>query len=570
LCRTRSERNDSNGLVRTIMRSVAVGAVSVALLAIGCRPRHTETLSGRSPVNVEITAADLRSRLFAVAADSTQGRAAGSTGALRVQRYLISELRLLGLTPAGEGGGYSQAIRTVVRHVGASSLAPTRGAPLAVWRDFAPVPWPWIPRSLHGVRVVFGGELGGPSIEPTEAAGRFVIMRQPNGRTVFPRISPNDPLHLAAAVAVVGLEQFATARLSRIQRGLDAGLEGTSMLRDTTPASLLISTAAAEKLLGGSLRGATIGDTGVTVEGAITLADSTVEMCCNVIGLVRGADAALAGEYVALGAHLDHLGTSPTPVDHDSARAAAIALWNLRGRSSAGSAPPELATRIRVNTDSLRSLRPARQDSIFNGADDDASGTVALLEIAKALTSSRVRPRRSILLVWHTGEELGNLGSTWFTDHPTVPLDSVVAQLNVDMIGRGAAADIASGGPRYLQVIGARRMSREFGDLIEQENMETGVPFKFDYEHDSPTDPQQLFCRSDHFEYARYGIPIAFFTTGEHPDYHQVTDEPQYIDYAHLAAITTFIRNVAVRVANLDHRLVLDREKPDPTTGCQG
>jgi Zn-dependent M28 family amino/carboxypeptidase len=193
---------------------------------------------------------------------------------------------------------------------------------------------------------------------------------------------------------------------------------------------------------------------------------------------------------------------------------------------------------------------------------------VSVLEIAEAFAGSKVRPKRSLIFVWHTGEELGLFGSQYFTDHPTVARDSIVAQLNMDMVGRGRAEDENQGGPGYLQLIGTRRLSTELGDMIETVNKARPKPFAFDYQFDASGHPEQYYCRSDHYMYARYGIPIAFFTTGSHRDYHQVTDEPQYIDYDKLANVAQFVHDVAVSVANLDHRVVVDKPKPDPRGNC--
>src|SRR4029079_9270061 len=152
-----------------------------------------------------------------------------------------------------------------------------------------------------------------------------------------------------------------------------------------------------------------------------------------------------------------------------------------------------------------------------NGADDDGSGSVAALEIAESLVASP-RPRRSILFVWHTAEEAGLLGSGWFTDHPTVPRDSIVAQLNMDMVGRGTADDVPRGGPRNLQIIGAQRRSTELGNVIDSVNARRAEPYVIDYSFDAPRHPLNRYCRSDHYMYARYGIPIAFFSRGYHID----------------------------------------------------
>ena len=237
------------------------------------------------------------------------------------------------------------------------------------------------------------------------------------------------------------------------------------------------------------------------------------------------------------------------------------------GFPGSGLTPEERAS-IHVNTDSLRKIRPARLDSIYNGADDDGSGSVGVLEIAERFALSPKKPKRSLVFVWHTGEELGLYGSEWFTDHPTVPRDSIVAQLNMDMIGRGEAADWPGGGPNFLQLIGSRRLSTELGDIVESVNKTGKHDFTFDY-HSTRTDTRsRIYCRSDHYEYARYGIPITFFTTGGHSDYHQLTDEPQYINYPHLASVASFVADVASHIANLDHRVVVDKPKPDPKGEC--
>jgi Zn-dependent M28 family amino/carboxypeptidase len=239
---------------------------------------------------------------------------------------------------------------------------------------------------------------------------------------------------------------------------------------------------------------------------------------------------------------------------------------------------PAQWARIRVSLDSLRRLHPARLDSIYNGADDDGSGSVALLEIAERFATAPVKPKRSVIFAWHVGEEEGMLGSGFFTDHPTVKRDSIVAELNIDMIGRGKPADatgedkngkLLHGGPGYLQLIGSRRLSTELGNMVEQENARDRLGLKFDYALDANGHPQNIYCRSDHWSYARWGIPIVFFTTGGHADYHQVTDEPEYIDYDHMATVTRLIHATAMNVANLSHRVAVDHPKPDPHGDCR-
>ena len=193
-----------------------------------------------------------------------------------------------------------------------------------------------------------------------------------------------------------------------------------------------------------------------------------------------------------------------------------------------------------------------------------------MIEIAQAFASTGARTRRSILLVSHTAEEEGLLGSAWFTDHPTVALDSIVAEIDLDMIGRGAAADIAKGGPGYLEVVGLRRLSKEFGDWFEAVNAREPLPFEFDYEYDAPGHPEQYYCRADHYNYARYGIPSVSLSRGSHRDYHQVTDESQYIDYPDYTRLVQMVLDAAIFVANAEHRPQLDVAKPaNPHMPCR-
>jgi Zn-dependent M28 family amino/carboxypeptidase len=194
---------------------------------------------------------------------------------------------------------------------------------------------------------------------------------------------------------------------------------------------------------------------------------------------------------------------------------------------------------------------------------------MGLLEIAESVARGEVKPKRSLLFVWHSGEESGLQGSRWFTDHPTVPRDSIVVQINIDMIGRGDVSDLAGGGPAYLEVLGSRRLSSELGDLVEQVNTDGKYGFKFNYAYDANGHPDQYYCRSDHANYARYGIPIVFFSSGSHRDYHQVTDEAQYLDYGKYATVVRYVAALTSRVADLDHRLVVDKPKPDPEAPCK-
>jgi Zn-dependent M28 family amino/carboxypeptidase len=288
-----------------------------------------------------------------------------------------------------------------------------------------------------------------------------------------------------------------------------------------------------------------------------------------VIAILRGSDPALRGQYVGISAHNDHEGFADRAVDHDSLVAYNTVMRPQGANDPAGTPSAAQAARIRALRDSLSALHPARRDSIYNGADDDGSGTVALMEIAQRMAASGTRPRRSILFISHTAEESGLLGSQWFSDHPTIPRDSLVTVLNMDMVGHGRAEEVRGGGPYSIQMIGSRRLSTELGDLIDALNTRRANPMQIDYSWDAAGHPANRYCRSDHFMYARHGIPITYFSLGYHPHYHMVTDEPQYIDYEHGARVASFLHDIAMEVANRPARLVVNGPRQDPNAPCR-
>jgi Zn-dependent M28 family amino/carboxypeptidase len=219
----------------------------------------------------------------------------------------------------------------------------------------------------------------------------------------------------------------------------------------------------------------------------------------NVLAMLRGADPELRDTWVALSAHYDHLGILP----------------------------------------------PVRGDSVAHGADDDGSGCVALLAVARAM-SQGTRARRSVLFVWHTGEEEGLLGSAHFTAHPTVPLDSIVALINADMVGRNAPDSLYIVGPGTAP----RGRSSALGRLVDSVNATLAAPFAFNRSWDAPDHPERLFYRGDPYHYAHYGVPVVFFTSGLHADYHQVSDQTARIDFAKLAHVSQLLYALGESVAN--------------------
>jgi len=528
------------------------------------------------PTTSAITTGDLMTRLYLIADDSMKGRQAGSEEHQKVTAYIASELKRMGLEPAGDSGGYFQSIPLVRRHFEQGTSLTAGTATLRADSDFVPIVGRGTPRNIDGAQSIYGGVFTDSStwITADQARGKFVVFSVglPSSGSRFYTISirPTSRFAGAAGVAIPMIEIAPPEYLPRATKPGLALARSSTGPESAAPLTLLISHAAARALFGGPLDSLKPGATGQTVHGSIKLIEEP-RPTRNVVAVLRGSDPSVRGEYVAIGAHSDHIGTRDVPLDHDSVRAANEQAWEMRGKSLDNATPsPQQAALIKVNLDSLRKIHPPHLDSVFNGADDDGSGTVSVLEIAQKFASERPRPRRSLLFVWHTGEELGLLGSRWFTDHPTVPRDSIVAQLNIDMIGRGDSADILGGGPNVVGLVGSKRLSTELGDLAESVNQKMEhPPLHFDYSLDVPGHPENIYCRSDHYMYARYGIPIIFFTTGLHQDYHQLTDEPEYIDYAHMARVATFVHDLALTVANLDHRVVVDKPKPDPMGVCR-
>jgi hypothetical protein len=319
-------------------------------------------------------------------------------------------------------------------------------------------------------------------------------------------------------------------------------------------ATLRLTKDAAARLFGvRSVEALTPGSRGGTVAASLDYVELPSEYARNVVAIIPGSDPALKGEYVAIGAHNDHVGLT-APVDKDSIKAFNAERNRRLLANGMKSLTPEQLGEIRVTMDSIRKRFPQpRLDSINNGADDDGSGSMGVLEIAEYIQSMKVKPKRSTLFVWHTDEEAGLVGSAFFTRNPTVPMDSVVAQLNIDMIGRGRAGDLPGGSSVYLGVVGSFFDSKDLGETVATVNGRQDRKLSLDYQYDSTmswSGYNNIYGRSDHYNYALQGVPIAFFFTGLHGDYHQRSDEAEYIDYPHYARITNYIRDITVAVGN--------------------
>ena len=228
----------------------------------------------------------------------------------------------------------------------------------------------------------------------------------------------------------------------------------------------------------------------------------------NVLGFIQGSD--LKEELIIITAHYDHLGK------HDSL--------------------------------------------LFNGADDNGSGTAAVMEIAEAFMLAKKEgkgPRRSVLIMPVSGEEKGLLGSKYYTDNPIYPLKKTVANLNIDMIGR---LDDFHATPDYVYLIGADKLSQELHDISEQINKEY-IGLNLDYTFNSKDDPNKFYYRSDHYNFAKNNISVIFYFNGVHDDYHKVTDTVEKIDFQKIETITRLVFLTAWELANRDQRIDVDKIK---------
>jgi hypothetical protein len=545
---------------RHVTRPPLVLAVAtLAMVLAGAVPFDSYSTSVQSaarrvrvPVGADtISDAQLRQDLTFIASDALEGRLTPSRGLDVAAAFLAARLQRLGLRPAGDGGTFLQPIALTRRTLDLEKTTLAVGARTLEYGD------DFLPGDVTGTaegQVVYvgnGSVIRSRGVDPykgLDVTGKIVVSHVglPTG---FSRGDltgqrgedwelTEDAAGRRGAVAVLYLPDFdalerwpATreARKKRSPLAVDAFRESHPVL----PSATLTARAVALLFAGEKLPPQEAFQRAVRREPAEAFALSPAKKvrlsvaavdehfsASNVVAVLEGSDPTLTHEYVALGAHYDHLGTAPKPNDEG--------------------------------------------DAIYNGADDDGSGTVGLLAIAEAFATARVRPKRSLLFVWHVGEEQGLWGSRYFTEHPTVPLDRVVAQLNIDMIGRGRAPGTpAPGGPLPLTdtdtvyVVGSRRLSTQLGALLDRAN-DDYHGLRFDYSLDKPGDPADIYRRSDHYEYAKHGIPVAFFFTGVHADYHRVDDEVDRIDFTKLRRVVQTIYATARLVADTKARPALD------------
>jgi hypothetical protein len=567
------------------------------------------------PTTAEITANDLRTRLYGFADDSMMGRKIGELGNFKGTEYIAREFKRLGLQPAGDSGTFFQVLPFgPLGFERATSQLSVNGAPLAAAVDWVPTT-PSVTNGLGGtanlsnVATVYAGQWGDTTIalDPRLFQGKVAVFRAAPGaanvgsgrgptsfvscadvpnkfgaaaaaaieatpagarRPAVPATTtsaPRDPRAQRAgalAVLVIGLDDMNDAARATAFTGRMIMQPTTASANNDAMSGATISRAAAATLFGKSADQLVVGDAGQTVSASWKydwrMSSSPAR---NVIAVLPGSDPARAAEYVLVGAHNDHVGVNATVFDHDSLRAVNTVTRRQGNNDPACTPTAEQQRQIDSLITMARRVRAPRADSIMNGADDDGSGSMVMLEIAERFATEK--PARSIIFVSHQGEEAGLLGSKWFVDHPTIALSQIVAAHNMDMLGKGRTDQVKFGGPTSVQTLGSRRLSREFGDIIDSVNAVRAETMAIDKSWDVTANPMNRFCRSDQVNYVNKDIPVTYFSLGYAQDYHQATDEPQYIEYDHAARLGRFIHDVMMAVAQRKDRPAI--AGPDPS-----
>jgi len=473
-----------------------------------------------------IREADIKREMYALAGDAMRGREAGTPDELRASAWIVDRLREIGVTPMGQDGTYYQwfnMTRTRVSTV--SSMATLGNDTLNVWRDFIPLgnrgldvsgPVLWLDNANDSTVNVQGRVVAVPVLTPNRASIRSTVnsedVRYANAALAatqqrFARRGALALILVADSTTNVAFDGLAALRMRGTYDVDNAAprfagqplrlaplppvLKLTTPVNGTPPAFLVRSNRAQ------ALRNAPHSNIQVRLEQFETPS-------VNIVGVIRGTDPVLRDEYVLYSAHQDHDG-------------------------------------VRYVIDG---------DSVWAGADDNATGSVALLASARAFMAQK--PRRSILFVYHGAEERGLLGSRYHAQHPVVPLKSIVAVLNGEMMGRNS--------PDSASLLGVQPPHRNSTDLVEhalRANALTGR-FALDSLWDRPTHPEGWYFRSDHVPYARLDVPSVMYTSNLHPDYHTPRDKPERIDYGKLTRMTRWMYLTGWFVANAPARPRID------------
>ena len=524
---------------KTFLAKIAF-AVAVAVSAAMYAAAPDAVVLPPVPTTVDaITPLELRMHLKFLASEELGGRYTLSPSFAVAARYLASHLEGYGFKGAGEHGEFLQTFQVVSAKpdTAKSSLEISGGGKANTYHfgDFY-IAGAGGSGEAQGQLVFVGSGVSSPSQQHDDYAGldvkgKIVLMVQGTPAGVdLSRLANNESgegaarAHGASGILQVPpqrmlelmknksfQERAATRETVRLARDSDGKLpmltlgpdlaEGLLAAGGLDLKNIFESVSRKQKLQPRKL------DISAKMAVSLQLTRTTTQ---NVAAILEGTDPKLKNEYVVFSAHYDHLKTGPS-------------------------------------------------GEIYPGADDDGSGTTAVLTIAHAM--SLERPKRSVLVMFHAGEELGLLGSAYNTDYaPVVPLDKMVTDLNIDMIGRSKPPGDKELEDEHLTdantvyLVGSDRISQELHQISEETNAEF-QKMKLDYHYNDPNNPERIYFRSDHWNYAKHGVPIIFYFDGTHVDYHRPTDTVDKIDFAKMTKITRLVFETGWRIANLDHRL---------------
>ena len=463
----------------------------LALLALAACSERPTTGSGGA---ASITANDLRHRIGLLADDSMRGRDTPSPELDKAAEYIAGEFARLGLLPAGDNGTHIQRyalervrLDTAASRVMVAGRTLRFGVDAARWRGR----WTGDTAATGNVTVLRDTPAAGTSL-----TGLVVVLLPTLGDDGMPDQAGNRLMRAIllagpiALVIVVNPQDTVWRTVTDAQAGTALNVPWQTGGR--APAVFVRRAA----LPSPSALTGTRAEVAVVPEIVERLTGP------NVAGILEGSDPALAGEYVVFSAHMDHVGVG----------------------------------------------RPVNGDSIYNGADDDASGTATVVELAEAFAGTAQRPRRSLLFLAVSGEEKGLWGSEYFAFHPTVPIEQIVANVNIDMVGRNWPDTIVAIGKEHSD-LGATL------NAVNAAHPEIGMTAIDDFWPE-----ENFYFRSDHYNFARRGVPILFFFNGTHDDYHRPSDAPALIEYDKAARIGQLVYYLGERVADADQRPQWDPE----------
>jgi hypothetical protein len=460
-----------------------------------------------------ITEADIARRVGVIAHDSMRGRDTPSRELDLVAAHIASEFRRFGLEPGGDGGTFLQHydIQRTRLDTAASSLSVEGGPTLRFGRDLVRWRGGVTAAGATGDVVLIAGTPASLSdVEALDLTGKIAIVIARTEGTGQPARTADRMLRTLAArgpVAVLMVVDAPDETWSELGRGQRTPSLDLPWRRGRDAVVLL----ARDRAFGPALERAGIAVAAVRSESGfrtqpipglrlrLTVAAAVVESqrAPNVVGVLRGSDPRLRDEYIVFSAHMDHVGTAGN------------------GR-----------------------CRPVGADSICNGADDDASGTVSVVELAEAYARLTPRPRRSMIFLTVSGEERGLWGSDYFAGHAPVAVAQMVANLNMDMVGRNWKDTISAIGKEHS----------DLGATLARVN--AAHPELRMHAVDDLWPAENFYFRSDHYHFARRGVPILFFFNGTHPDYHRPSDHPDKIDAEKQARLTRLIFYLGLDVAN--------------------